>query len=282
MISETIVLLSREIKKWINRKPVLIMSLVTPILWIALFGKSFNLQYLMRPPQGGANLPPQVVKLMEEIMKQRLIQLFGTTDYFTFISSGMIVVFAVFQGMFSGVSIIFDKRLGYMDRLLVAPIPRISIWASKVLAVTVRLTILSGLLFGTAVALGMKLKPDLTILDLFEAWLVTMILGVGMASFYAVVSFYASNQEVVFALSNLINLPLMFTSSAMFPVEQMPSWLQKIAKVNPVTYAANLVRYNLIGRPISNYWHDFAILLTITVIISMISAVLSIRYMENR
>ncbi len=281
MLSSTLTLLYREIKKWVNRKPVFIVSLITPIIWIALFGKSLNLQNMLQPPPDISG-NPLIAQYYENMAKKRMLELFGTTDYFTFMSSGMLVAFSLFQGLFSGVSIIFDKRLGYLDRLLVAPIPRLSIWASKILAVIVRITILSGILLGVAVAMGMHLKEGLTIVDLVMAWLIIVMVAAGISSLYAMISFYASHQEVVFTLGNLLNLPLMFASSALFPVEQMPNWMQAIAKANPVTYAADLVRYHLIGRPIDNYSESLTLLTILVVFLLVLSAWASRRWMETR
>jgi ABC-2 type transport system permease protein len=280
IVNATLTLLYREVKKWVGRKPVFVVSLLTPIIWIALFGKSLNIASLLQSPPG--NVDPRLAQMISLAAKKRMIELFGTDDYFTFMSAGMLVAFSLFQGMFSGVSIIFDKRLGYLDRLLVAPIPRFSIWASKILAVVVRITVLSTVLFTVAVAMGMKLKPGITALDLLAAWLIIILIASGISALYAMISFYASHQEVVFTLGNLLNLPLMFASSALFPVEQMPSWMQKIAKANPVTYAADLVRYHLIGKPVQHYTEHFVILLGLVALLLAVSAWASVRWMNSR
>jgi ABC-2 type transport system permease protein len=277
MLGETLVLTMRELKKWVGRRGVLISSIVTPLIWIALFGKSLSLQNLLQPPP---NVPPQYASGIQKLIQQRINELFGTSDYFTYLSAGMLVVFAVFQGMFSGVSVIFDKRLGYMERLLSTPTPRSSIYLSRILATVARITILDAILFATALAMGMKLKPNLTLIDLAMAWLVTILLSIALASAYTTISFYAENQEVLFAASNLINLPLMFSSSALFPIEQMPHWLQIIAEYNPVTYAADLVRYYLIGREITNYWESIVYLTGIAIVLLVLGIYLSIKKVE--
>ena len=279
MISEMIVLTLRELKKWVNRRGVLVSSLVTPLIWIALFGKSFNIQSLLQPPSG---VPAPLAREIEEAMRRRLLQLFGTTDYFTYVSSGMLVVFAVFQGMFSGVSVIFDKRLGYMERLLSTPTPRPAIYLSRITATMARVTILDALLLAAALLMGMNLKSSIDPTDLLLAWLVAMLLSAALASGYATLSFYAENQEVLFAASNLINLPLMFSSSALFPVSQMPDWLQAIARVNPITYAADLVRYYLIGRPLEDPLEWMAALTVFSIGMLLLGLWLSVRWMENR
>jgi len=280
-LTATLVVATRDLKKWVGRRPVLVVSLATPIIWIALFGKSFNPTALFggSPPPG---VPQQIVEAVRRMFEQRLLQLFGTTDYFTYFASGMLVVFMVFQGMFSGISVIFDKRLGYLDRMLVAPIPRISIFAGKVLATLVRVTILGTILLAASLALGMRLKEGITPLDLLAAWAASLALAATIASAYTALSFYAENQEVVFAVGNLVNLPLMFTSNAIFPLEQMPDWLKTLAKANPVTYAADIVRYHLIGRPIDNYGFEAAVLALLALATIAVSAWLSVRWMNSR
>ncbi|MEB2836939.1 MAG: ABC transporter permease [Desulfurococcales archaeon] len=280
MAGASLLLAWRELKKWVGRRGVFISSLVTPLLWIALFGKSFNLQALFTPPQG-AQLPPGMVEAFRRAIEERIVSLFGTTDYFTFVSTGMLVVFAVFQGMFAGVSVIFDKRLGYLERLMASPVPRSSIYLSKVIATVARVTILDAILLGVALAMGLKISGAGPI-DFLVAWVYVVLLAAALAAGYATMSFYAEHQEAVFAASNLINLPLMFSSSALFPVKQMPHWLQVVAKWNPVTHAANLVRHHLIGAPVSDYWLSVAYLATVTAVLLGAGLYLSVRWMENR
>ncbi len=273
-----VVIASRDLRKWVNRRPVLVVSLLTPLIWITLFGKSFNIQSILVP----GDLPPQLAGIVQAFMEERLRSIFGTTDYFTFFAAGMLVVFALFQSMFSGVSVIFDKRLGYMERLLASPIPRASIFLGKVAASLARISLLGALLLGASIILGMDLKDGITVLDFIAAWLVIMTLSLGLASAYTALSFHAENQEVVFAVSNLVNLPLMFTSSAIFPVEQMPSWLQTLAKGNPITYASDLVRYHLVGKPLPDYTSQLALLAAISLILFAIGLLTSVRWMTNR
>lgn len=281
ILTGTLIIAWRDIKKWIGRRGVFVVSIITPLIWIAFFGKSMNIQGLLTTGVEG-NLPPHLKSVVEEVFKQALKNTFGAEDYFTFFSAGMLAVFVLFQSMFSGVSVIFDKRLGYMDRLLITPTPRPSIFLGKVGATLVRVTVLEALLLATAIGLGMHLKPDISAWDLVAAWLIIMLLTAGLSAAYTTLSFYAENQEVIFAVGNLVNLPLMFTSSAIFPVEQMPSWLQAIAKVNPVTYASDLVRYHLVGKPLDNYAFDLAVLAAVSIGLFVLGMALSIRWMNNR
>lgn len=63
------------------------------------------------------------------------------------------------------------------------------------------------------------------------------------------------------ALTNLLNLPLLFASNAFFPTKYMPSWLQPVVTVNPVSYVADVSRQLLLGSPgMASVWFDFAYL----------------------
>ena len=235
------VLTKREIVKWIHRKPVLIVTLATPIFWITLFGKSFDPVNMITA--GGGPLTGQI----EQLIRQMVKRVFGTESYFTYVTTGILVVFALFQSMFGAVGVVMEKRIGYLVRLLVSPAPRATIILSKVLGTLVRITVLSGVLLIVAYPLGLQLKPDLSPLDLLIAWLIVMFYALGFASLFTGIAFNIDNQEALFALFNLVNLPLMFTSSALFPLRQMPDWLKTVASVNPLTHATDLVRNFLLG-----------------------------------
>ncbi|BAN91086.1 ABC transporter permease [Aeropyrum camini] len=265
IIVSTFILTRREIVKWVNRRSVLVVSIITPIFWIALFGKSFNLYNLVQTSD--PSLSPAVAEAVRTVMTKRLERVFGTPDYFTYVATGMLAVFSLFQSMFGAVGVVFDRRIGYLTRLLASPIPRFSIFASKVLGTLFRITVLSLVLLAIAYPLGLHLKPGITIVDFVMAWIVLMLMSLGLSSIFTGMAFNISHQEVLFALANLINLPLMFTSSALFPIDLMPNWLRTVAQVNPITHAADLVRYYLVGKPIDNPTVSTAYLTILTLLL---------------
>ena len=279
-LDATLVLLRREVLKWVNRRPVLVISLATPIFWIALFGKSFNLASLIDAAVASTGLGP-AAEAARQALLEAVKRLFGTEDYFTYVATGMLAVFALFQSMFGAVGVVFDKRIGYMTRLLVAPIPRASIFAAKVLGSLVRITVLAAILLTVAALLGLKLKPGITPLDLLAAWLVLMLLSAGLSSLFTGLAFNIENQEVLFALANLINLPLMFSSSALFPREQMPEWLRAFAGVNPISHAADLIRYFLIGKPLDDPLLSAAYLAVLSSVLAAAGYLLALRGMRE-
>jgi len=281
VIRESLILAGREAKKWFGRRAVSILSVITPLMWIALFGKSFNLGGLIGVDVDIPGVPPAIAEAIRAALQSRIESIFGTLDYFTYVTSGMIVVFTLFQSSFGAVGTVFDKRLGYMTRLLVAPISRASIYAAKLLGTLLRITVLSILLIAVAIPMGFQFKEGISPLDLVAAWLIILLLASGFSSIFLAIAFKAENQEVIFATANLVNLPLMFTSSAIFPVKQMPTWLQEVARVNPITYAADLVRYHLIGYSLESYTGELAYLAALASLLLLAGFLLSMRGLEE-
>lgn len=279
MIDEIYILFLREVKKWVGRRPVLVVSLLTPLFWILLFGKSFNVLDIFNVSD--LNIPASIAQSILEALRERVYQIFGTRDYFTYVASGMLVVFALFQGAFSGASVVFDKRLGYMTRLLASPIRRESIFIAKVLATVFRITVLSTLLLLVAFIAGFKFKDDLSIFDVLGAWMVIIAISIALSSIFMTLGFITDSHELLFSIANLVNLPLMFTSSALFPVDQMPEWLRIVASLNPLTHGADLVRYFLVGKPLENVMLIFIALQIGALAIFIVTMVLSVKALER-
>jgi len=70
---------------------------------------------------------------------------------------------------------------------------------------------------------------------------------IGFGSLFVTLALRATSWETQMALMNLLNLPLLFASNAMFPVSFMPSWLQPVVRINPVSYTADISRQLLLG-----------------------------------
>jgi ABC-2 type transport system permease protein len=279
LIDEVLVLFTREVRKWVGRRPVLVVSLITPLFWILLFGKSFNITAIIDVPT--LNLPAGIAQSIIEALRERVYQIFGTRDYFTYVASGMLVVFALFQGTFSGVGVVFDRRLGYMTRLMASPIRRESIFIAKVLATVFRITVLSSLLLLAAYIAGFEFKEGITVLDLLLAWTVLISIAVALSSIFITLGFMTDSHELLFSIGNLVNLPLMFTSSALFPTSQMPEWLRAIAHVNPLTYGADLVRFFLVGKPMDNAFLTLGAVVALSLLTFLVCMVVSVRALER-
>nr|KJR71728.1 MAG: multidrug ABC transporter permease [Vulcanisaeta sp. AZ3] len=272
-------LTNRELKKWYGAPIILIISLIQPIVWLAFFGKSMNFISMFASGLNipGLNIPKQVI---DEIASEVLKVNFGTTDYFSFLAVGMLSFITLFTSLQSGMSIVWDRRLGFLGKLLTTPVPRGSIIMAKVLNSTIRSLVQATIVLLIAILLGMKLNPSLTPLDIIGTYVALALMSMGFSSLFVTLALRSTSWETQMAIMNLLNMPLMFASNSFYPIKAMPWWLKPIAYINPLTYVNDVNRQLLLGitgHPLL----DFAYLLIFAVIFSALGITLSWRYLSE-
>ncbi|MGC8753139.1 MAG: ABC transporter permease [Fervidicoccaceae archaeon] len=248
VFKEISALTMRELKKWVNRPVVVAMMLIQPVLWIGLFGKAFNLTGIFKiPPDLLNSLPPFVTQQIQGMFNSIIARLFGTAniDYFSYMAVGMMAVISLFAGLQTGMSLSWDRRLGYLNKLLAAPISRGSIIVSKVLGGTIKALIQSLIILAIAVPFGLKLNVA-GLWQLLAAILGLVLFAIGIGTLMISITLRAKSWETQMAVMNLLNLPLMFASNVLIPINMMPEWLQTVAKLNPLTYTADILRQALL------------------------------------
>jgi ABC-2 type transport system permease protein len=88
--------------------------------------------------------------------------------------------------------------------------------------------------------------------------------------------------ETQMAVMNLLNLPLLFASNALFPTSIMPDWLQTIAKINPISYATDAARQLILYQiDMSKLITDFTFLGVFAIVFAGIGILLSWRYLSK-
>ncbi len=84
------------------------------------------------------------------------------------------------------------------------------------------------------------------------------------------------------AIMNLLNLPLLFASNALFPTKLMPDWLRAFSEINPVTYGTDVARQLILYTPdVGAVMSDFLFLGVFAAIFATIGIVLSWRYLTK-
>lgn len=262
-------LTNRELKKWYKAPVIFMLSIVQPILWMGLLGKAMNI---------GALIPSIPGVDPATILKGTL----GTSDYFSFMSVGMIAFTALFTTMFSGMSVVWDRRLGFLNKALSTPVSRAVIVFSKVLSATLRSIFQAGIIIVIAVAFGLQFGANFTPLNILGVFAIMFLICVGLSSLFIAITIRSTRIETPMAVVNLINLPLMFASNAFFPTKFMPDWLQTIAQYNPLTYTTDAVRQLLIfNTDYTQLALDFTYVAIFAVIVATIGIVLSWRYLTK-
>jgi len=268
-------LTNRELKKWYKEPFIFLISIIQPVIWMGLFGKAMNINAIITN-----NLPPEVPQwLADQMMKQT----FGTSDYFSYMAIGMLSFVTLFTTMFSGMSIVWDRRLGFLDKVLSTPVARSAIIFSKILSATIRSLVQASIVLVFALLLGLQLSPNFTPLNLLGVYIILFMLCAGLSSLFLMLGIRSTRWETQMAIVNLLNLPLMFTSNALFPTATMPDWLKPISNVNPITFTTDAVRQLLIFETVNTtqLMLDFAYMGIFAAIIASISIILSWRYLSR-
>jgi ABC-2 type transport system permease protein len=262
-------LTNRELKKWYQQPFVLVMGVLQPILWLALLGKAMNIGNIVT---GIPGVDPKIV----------MMHTFGTADYFSFMSMSMVAFTVVFTTAFVGMSVVWDKRLGFMNKVLSTPVSRSVIILSKVLAASARAIFQAAIVAAVAFALGLSTGTNFAWYSILGVFAIVFLISVGLSSFFTALTLRATRMEMPQAIFQLITLPLMFASSAYFPIAQMPNWLQAIANVNPISYTIDAVRRLMVfSDGFGPLPLDFAYVGVFAVIVTAICVVLSWRYLNK-
>ena len=285
-------LTNRDLKKWYQNPIVFVIGIIQPILWLSLLGKAMNIGGLFSastlPPMPTLNPPltsAQALALghyLAGMQTSVMNSTFNTTSYFSFMAMGMVAFVTVFTTAFTGMSVVWDRRLGFMNKVLSTPVARSAIITSKVISASIRSVFQAAIVTVLAYLLGLQLGANFTAFSVFGVFAMVFLIGFGLSSMFTAITIRTTRMETPQAIFNLVTLPLMFASSAYFPIKLMPNWLQAIASANPISYTIDAVRRLMI---FSNGYGplvvDFAFVGIFTLVVTIICVILSWRYLNK-
>lgn len=214
-VQETTALTRRLFIQLQRRPSTLIAGIIQPLMWLILFGALFQ-----NAPQG----------------------LFGDgVNYGKFIGAGIIVFTAFGGALNAGLPVMFDREFGFLNRLLVAPLAsRFSIVMASAIFITTLSLVQTAAIVVVSDFLGAGL-PGIGGLALVG--LIVLLLVLGVTAISLGLTFTLPGHIELIAVIFVTNLPLLFASTALVPLSFMPTWLQWVASLNPLSYAIEPIRY---------------------------------------
>ena len=155
--------------------------------------------------------------------------------------SGALVLTVMFSAIFSTISIIEDRREGFLLSMLVSPAPRSSLVLGKILGAAT-LAWIQGLIFlAFAPLAGVSIQPGEVLAVAGAIFLISFTLtGLGF-----VIAWKMDSTAGFHAIMNLLLLPMWMVSGALFPISGAHGWVKAIMWVNPLTYAISLLNHTL-------------------------------------
>ncbi|GAA1856114.1 ABC transporter permease [Pseudonocardia ailaonensis] len=209
-----------ELQKLRHDRTELVTRAVQPALWLIIFGQVFTRIHAIPT---------------------------GNTPYLDFLAPGILAQSALFIAIFYGIQIIWERDAGVLAKLLVTPTPRVALVAAKAFAAGVRAVAQAVVVLLLSLILGVGITPNpLKLLGV----VVALMLG---SAFFCCLSITIAglvlSRDRLMGIGQAITMPLFFASNALYPVELMPTWLQVINHVNPLSYEVEALRGLLIGEP---------------------------------
>ncbi|MGA3110866.1 MAG: ABC transporter permease [Candidatus Bathyarchaeia archaeon] len=279
MFGDTLALTNRFLKKWIRNPAAMMPGLFMAVFWLALFGSSFNPANLVPTQIGGTALAPGLV---EQIRAAMTSVFGGAANYITFLTAGIISFVVIINAAYGGIDIVLDRQLGYLNSLLSAPISRASIFFSGVMQNFVKAMFIALLTFivGFLLPNGLQVGMGFGVLNFIGIFVAFGLLTFGFGCLFTSLAYSVRQVDSLVAIVNFLAFPLIFMSSAIFPLGNFPSWLKAIAQVNPITKACETARLlivngNLTAAQLSTFAGNMLYLVVFAVIFATIGYLIS-------
>ncbi len=244
-LTQVFAVAAAEVQKLYHDPLELLTRAVQPVLWLMLFGE------VMARVRGVAP---------------------GDTPYLDFLAAGILAQSALFVAIFYGISAIWERDLGILQRYLVSPAPRSALVAGKALSAGVRALSQALIVYVLALFLGVGINLNpLNILGVAAA----IVLGSALFSTLSlIIACIVKTRERFMGIGQVLTMPIFFASNAIYPLSLMPGWLSTVSHLNPLTYQVDILRALMLTQGTSEYGFsfDFGVLLVVTAVLTSVAA----------
>lgn len=246
-VRDTLALADVEFRK-LRRDPTeLLTRAIQPALWLLIFGQIFA--HLRAIPT-------------------------GHLDYLTFMAPGILAQSVLFIAIFYGISVIWERDLGILQKLLASPAPRAALVLGKALSAGLR-----GLSQGVIIyvlALALRIHLDFGISHVLGVVGFIILGSAVFSTFSLAVACLVKTRERFMGIGQVLTMPLFFASNAIYPIAGMPGWVGAIAKANPLSYQVDALRALMVqgGSSVFGVGVDAAVLLLLFCTLLVVTAAL--------
>ena len=207
----------RDLIRFVNEPMSIMAWLLQPLLFLLVLGP--GLQTLSAASTDGVNLT-------------------------TFMFPGVICMALLYSAMFSAASLVWDRELGFLREMMVAPVRRSSIVLGKCLGGATIAATQGVLVLALAGLVHVPYDPML-LLGVFS---LEVLIAFTITAFGVMVAVWINQARTFTSVMQLFVLPMMFLSGALYPVVDLPDWLRLLNRLNPLTYAVDPMRRLVFDR----------------------------------
>jgi ABC-2 type transport system permease protein len=210
---QTLAVAEADVRKLVHDPVELLMRMVQPVLWLLIFGQVFNRTRAI--PTGGIS-------------------------YLDFMSPGILAQSVLFGAIFYGISLIWERDLGIVQKFLASPAPRSALVLGRAISSTARS--LCQMAFVYAVAFLLHVHLRFGVVALAGVVLAVMLGSAVFSTLSLIAACLVKSRERFMGIGQVMTMPLFFASNAIYPLALMPGWLRALSKVNPLTYQVDALR----------------------------------------
>jgi ABC-2 type transport system permease protein len=218
MLRDSLIVFRYQLRLMLREPVWMIIGLIQPLLYLALFTP------LLGPLTRTAGFPPG--------------------DAWQIFVPGLLIQLGIFGTMFVGFGIIAEIRHGSIERMRVTPASRVGLLLGRVLRDTLMLLIQATLLTVIAVAFGLRVAFLGAVLTVA----LVALLGVGLSALSYAAGMKLKSEDALAQLLNMISLPVLLLSGILLPMSLAPSWLRRLASVNPFSHIVDGARAAFLGE----------------------------------
>lgn len=191
----------------------------------------------------GAVAPPVLMWLLVASGFRSSFRAGGDGDSFGYFFPGTVVLVVLFASIFSTISVIEDRREGFLQAVLVSPVGPGPVVLGKVVGGTLLGLLQGGVLLALLPALGLRTDP----LALVAALGLLLAVSFALTSLGFAIAWSLESTQGFHAIMNLFLIPMWLLSGAFFPLDGAPGWLRAVMAINPLTYGVAALRRALGG-----------------------------------
>jgi ABC-2 type transport system permease protein len=195
----------------------------------------------------GVFQPIMYLLLFAPLLKPALAPMGATTDaevYRIFVP-GMLVLIAIFGGLFQGFGLIAELRAGIIERSRVTPVSRLALLLGRSMRDTVSLLAQSVIITLLSLPFGLRVQVGYLLL----AYLVLGLIALMTSSVSYGVALLVRSEDALAPLMNTVAQPVLLLSGILLPLTYAPGWLQAVADWNPFSWAVDGARALFAGDP---------------------------------
>ncbi|MGZ7050152.1 MAG: ABC transporter permease [Methanobacterium sp.] len=233
----------RETKRYTRYRSRILTSVVTPLLWLIIFGTGLGSAIRFGGIAGG---------------------------YQQFIFPGIIGQTLLFTSVFSGISVITDRQYGFLKEILVAPISRPSVVFGKSIGISTASLIQGIILLFLSFIVGIQMTVPIFLISV----VLIVVISLGLSGLGLMIASFTDSLEGFNLILSFVVLPMFLLSGALFPISGLPDWLKFAVYLNPLTYGVDALRAAILHVSALPLYVDFVILLGFALATVFISAYL--------